>query len=224
MPVCNTNIIAVPTESLRPNPWNTNKMDAASFRKLRESIERVGAFKPVVVREHESGEYEIVGGEHRWAVMNELGWPEIQVVNLGSISDAQAKQVSVLDNERYGEDDDIAFQRLLEDIQSELDYDLSDVMVVDFDLDKVMALASIDSDELLEGLDNDFDAAPERTKETTSGVTGDKTMLRFRVDQDDAVALRNVIKAVIDEQGIATGNEFDDAGEALHFLLITQGR
>ena len=213
-----TSIIAVATDLLSPNPWNTNQMDATAYRKLRESIERVGSFKPVVVRELDDGEYQIIGGEHRWSVMNELGYEEIQVVNLGKISDTRAKQISVLDNERFGEDDEVAFQRLLEDIQSDLEYDLSDIMRVEFDLDKVMSLSSIDTDSLLDELDDELSDTPSRTKDAITD-SDDKTMLRFRFDQDDAVVVRQAILDIIESQAIKTGNEFDDAGEALFFII-----
>ena len=213
-----TSIIAVATDLLSPNPWNTNQMDATAYRKLRESIERVGSFKPVVVRELDDGEYQIIGGEHRWSVMNELGYEEIQVVNLGKISDTRAKQISVLDNERFGEDDEVAFQRLLEDIQSDLEYDLSDIMRVEFDLDKVMSLSSIDTDSLLDELDDELSDTPSRTKDAIAD-SDDKTMLRFRFDQDEAVVVRQAILDIIESQAIKTGNEFDDAGEALFFII-----
>ncbi len=219
MPINNTSIIAVPTDSLAPNPWNTNKLDATAYRKLRESIERLGVFKPVVVRELENGELEIIGGEHRWSVVNELGWDEIQVANVGCISDAEAKAISVLDNERFGEDDEIAFQRLLEDIQSDLDFDLADVMDVNFDLDQVLTASGVDADELLDGLDDDLDATPERSKEKVETGTDSKQTMRFRLDHDEASEIKNIVNSVIAEQGISTGSEFDDAGEAIYFII-----
>ncbi len=57
----------------------------------------------------------------------EQGISTVPVISVGKISDLVAKQMSLVDNERYGEDDQVALQRLIEEIQSELDYQLSEI-------------------------------------------------------------------------------------------------
>lgn len=48
----------------------------------------------------------------------EQGISTVPVISVGKISDLVAKQMSLVDNERYGEDDQVALQRLIEEIQS----------------------------------------------------------------------------------------------------------
>ena len=76
---------------LRPNPWNTNTVGAANFEKLKTSIDRLGFFKPVLVREVAGGFYEILGGEHRWRAAVEQGRETIAINSVGKIDDVLAK-------------------------------------------------------------------------------------------------------------------------------------
>lgn len=59
-------ILQVEVARLRPNPWNTNSVGAQNFEKLKGSIEKLGFFKPILARELDGGQFEILGGEHRW--------------------------------------------------------------------------------------------------------------------------------------------------------------
>lgn len=61
------------------------------------------------------------------------------MLSVGKISDVVAKQMSLVDNERYGEDDQIALQRFIEEIQSELDYQLSEIAPYDDEISMVLA-------------------------------------------------------------------------------------
>ncbi|EKK3990780.1 phage minor tail protein L [Cronobacter sakazakii] len=114
----------VEVANLRPNPWNTNSVGAQNFEKLKGSIEKLGFFKPILTRELDGGFFEILGGEHRWRAAMEQGISTVPVISVGKINDLVAKQMSLVDNERYGEDDQVALQRLIEEIQSEIDYRL----------------------------------------------------------------------------------------------------
>ena len=98
-------ILQVEVARLRPNPWNTNSVGAQNFEKLKGSIEKLGFFKPILARELDGGQFEILGGEHRWRAAMEQGISTVPVISVGKISDLVAKQMSLVDNERYGEDD-----------------------------------------------------------------------------------------------------------------------
>src|SRR5574343_554781 len=89
---------------LEPNPWNTNTMDAETEKKIEASLKRLGFFRPIVVRTLPSGELQILGGEHRWRKAIELGFDEVPIVDLGTISDDKAKEIGLADNARYGHD------------------------------------------------------------------------------------------------------------------------
>lgn len=142
-------ILQVDVANLRPNTWNTNSVGAQNFEKLKGSIEKLGFFKPILARELEDGFFEILGGEHRWRAAIEQGISTVPVLSVGKISDVVAKQMSLVDNERYGEDDQIALQRFIEEIQSELDYQLSEIAPYDDEISMVLAKeAAIDLEAL----------------------------------------------------------------------------
>ena len=101
---------------LKPNPWNTNIVSPENEQKLEGSIDRLGMFKPVIVRTLPDGTLQILGGEHRAEIaVNKLS-ESIPVLNLGVIDDTRAKEISLIDNGRYGSDDTLKLAELLEDL------------------------------------------------------------------------------------------------------------
>jgi ParB family chromosome partitioning protein len=102
--------------SLMPNPWNSNKVARNEFEKLKKSLTKHTAFKPVIVRKLDDGTLEILGGYHRVEAAKELGWETIPTLILKDISDEQAKEISLIDNTRYGEDDKELLDKLLEEL------------------------------------------------------------------------------------------------------------
>lgn len=212
-------ILTVETTLLRPNPWNTNVVGARNFDKLKNSIDRLGFFKPILVRELLDGTYEILGGEHRWRAAIEHGMAAVPVTSVGVIDDNTAKQMSLVDNERYGEDDAVELQRLIESIQAEIDYSLADIAPYDEEMTETLAReSSVDLEELsMLGEEEDHAAEPDaREKKERLGV--EHQTMRFKVSFDTAESVTEVIKTIIREQGIKTGSEMEDAGEALVWL------
>ncbi|APM29218.1 ParB/RepB/Spo0J family partition protein [Klebsiella michiganensis] len=212
-------ILTVETAQLRPNPWNTNVVGAQNFDKLKNSIDRLGFFKPILVRDMEDGTYQILGGEHRWRAAIEQGMASVPVTSVGVVEDNVAKQMSLVDNERYGEDDAVELQRLIESIQAEIDYSLAEIAPYDEELTATLARESrIDLEELgLLGEEGDSvaEADPRETKERL-GV--EHQTMRFKVSFDTAEGVTEIVKTIIREQGIKTGSDMEDAGEALVWL------
>jgi hypothetical protein len=90
----------VPVEMLVPNPWNPNVMDADMERVLRANIIRFGFVDPVIARE-KGDQFEIIDGEHRWAVAVDLGFTEVPVFVV-SATDDEARQLTLALNEVRG--------------------------------------------------------------------------------------------------------------------------
>lgn len=92
--------------------------------KLVRAIRTDGFIVPIIVRPETRPEklaqgvkWEIIDGEHRWHVAdNELGMPEVPIVNLGPISDSQAKQITVKANTLRGEFDSVQLATMLDDL------------------------------------------------------------------------------------------------------------
>lgn len=57
----------------RPNPWNSQSMDAVRFARLKQEIQEHGFLSPITVVDMEDGTYRIIGGEHRWRAASEVG-------------------------------------------------------------------------------------------------------------------------------------------------------
>lgn len=174
-------ILQVEVANLRPNPWNTNSVGAQNFEKLKGSIEKLGFFKPILARELDGGVFEILGGEHRWRAAMEQGISTVPVISVGKINDLVAKQMSLVDNERYGEDDQVALQRLIEEIQSEIDYRLSDIAPYDDEMAATLAKASVIDLEALEALSRgDDESVDEDKREKTERVGAEHQTMRFK--------------------------------------------
>ncbi|EED0130794.1 ParB N-terminal domain-containing protein [Escherichia coli] len=213
-------ILQVDVANLRPNTWNTNSVGAQNFEKLKGSIEKLGFFKPILARELEDGFFEILGGEHRWRAAIEQGISTVPVLSVGKISDVVAKQMSLVDNERYGEDDQIALQRFIEEIQSELDYQLSEIAPYDDEISMVLAKEAAIDLEALEALSRGSDEPVDTDKrEKTERVGAEHQTMRFKVTFDASDRVAETIKNIIKEQAINTGNEMENAGEALVWLV-----
>ncbi|SSK37691.1 Probable chromosome-partitioning protein parB [Klebsiella pneumoniae] len=212
-------ILQVEVARLRPNPWNTNSVGAQNFEKLKGSIEKLGFFKPILARELDGGQFEILGGEHRWRAAMEQGISTVPVISVGKISDLVAKQMSLVDNERYGEDDQVALQRLIEEIQSELDYQLSEIAPYD-ELAATLARESAIDLEMLEALSRgDEEPIEKDSREKAERVGAEHQTMRFKVTFDASDRVTETIKSIIKEQAINTGNDMENAGEALVWLV-----
>lgn len=98
------NVSVVPIDKLEPNPWNPNEQSKFTFEKEMESIKQYGFLDPIAVRP-KGDKFEIVDGEHRWRAATALGLEEVLINNLGDISDAMAKQLTLIANETRGEAD-----------------------------------------------------------------------------------------------------------------------
>lgn len=213
-------ILQVEVARLRPNPWNTNSVGAQNFEKLKGSIEKLGFFKPILARELDGGLFEILGGEHRWRAAMEQGISTVPVISVGKISDLVAKQMSLVDNERYGEDDQVALQRLIEEIQSELDYQLSEIAPYDDELAATLARESAIDLEMLEALSRgDEEPIEKDSREKAERVGAEHQTMRFKVTFDASDRVTETIKSIIKEQAINTGNDMENAGEALVWLV-----
>lgn len=206
------NITASP-ESLKPNPWNSNVVSPENEKKIEKSIKRLGLFKPVIVRELASGELEILGGEHRASAAVRLGMKEIPVINLGRIDDKKAKEISLIDNGRYGADDTLQLGLILEDLGNAVE--LAEFMPYsESDLNDIFSSHSVDLDML--GIDDeDEDEVPAPTQERPIQT---HQIMRFKVPYEDAAVVQAVIESIMKRQGFTAEDSLTNAGHALVHL------
>jgi ParB/RepB/Spo0J family partition protein len=128
-------VLDLPVDRLRPNSWNVNRVSDEIFAKLREYIRREGFVEPLVVRPAEPGHYQILGGEHRWRVAQELGYEAVPCT-IVDLDDRRAKILSVNLNELKGQSvpsllaelvHDLSRDLSVEDLSSQLPYDVPEL-------------------------------------------------------------------------------------------------
>lgn len=71
-------LVRIPLGQLHTHPANPNVMSATGLEKLARNIRREGRYPPLIVRPHPTipGEWQIIDGEHRGRVLEELGHPD----------------------------------------------------------------------------------------------------------------------------------------------------
>jgi ParB-like chromosome segregation protein Spo0J len=213
--------LEVPTDQLRPNPWNTNRCSPENEARLEGSLDRFdGLFKPIIVREVKGAAgYEILGGEHRWLIAKRKKLAKVPVWNLGHLADKMAKEISIADNARYGADDTLALSELFkdlgesaEDIQSYLPYG-------DVDIQSIFSSTDIALDDLV--LDDDDEKSFE--PEATPKLPKTHTLMRFKVAIEDAERLSELIARTQKTYGFTSSDQATNAGDALVHLLLNGG-
>lgn len=107
-------ILWVSPHLLTPNPWNPNKMDAFMYAKAIGSIKEFGFLDPITTRPKGKG-FEIIDGEHRWKVAIDVGLDRVPIIAV-SLTDAQAKKLTILLNELRGTADPADLGALLKEL------------------------------------------------------------------------------------------------------------
>lgn len=198
------------------NPWNTNMVSPENQQKLEESIKRFGMFKPIVVRDTDEG-LQIIGGQHRWEAAVSLGHADVPVINLGRISDKKAKEISLVDNGRYGADDTLQLAQLLEDIGVAADELASFMPFSESDFASIFSSVNISLDDL------DLPDEAELPKTPASKPVQTHQIMRFKVPVDDVSVITDLIERTMKEQRYVEEDSLSNAGNALVFLLSQAG-
>jgi hypothetical protein len=207
----------VDPRSLWKNDFNVNIVSPENEAKLDASLSRLGAFKPILVRELADGNLEILGGEHRNDSAIRLGWTEVPVFNLGPLDDNRAKEIALADNSRYGADDIL----LLGEMIKGMDFaeQLPDFLpYTDIDLKAIYASADIALDDFSDVEINPSDE--ENLPEPPTRPTKTHVIQRFKFSLGDAERVTELIERVKREQGYTLADDMTNAGDALIHLLF----
>jgi ParB family transcriptional regulator, chromosome partitioning protein len=88
----------LPIELLHPNPNNPRKVFAEEeLEDLSRSIREKGLLQPLVVRQRDDGEYEIVAGERRWRAAQRAGLHELPVL-IRTLTDGETLEIALIEN------------------------------------------------------------------------------------------------------------------------------
>lgn len=212
-------ITYLPPETLQANPWNPNEVDPINQEKIVNSLRKEGFFKPILVRELADGTLEILGGEHRRDAAIELKEETVPVLNLGTIDDAKAKRMTLLDNGQYGENN---YDKMVALFENGGMGTMDEIMsIMPFDESEVEGYFSHDTLEAdLAALDT-MDEADDDTPLNMASAPMAKTsqVLRFKVNVIDAEWLTDLVKKTKAEQGYTQSDDLTNAGDALVHLL-----
>jgi ParB-like chromosome segregation protein Spo0J len=200
--------------TLVPAPWNPNRATPEDERKLDESIRRFGMFKPVICRELPTGALQILGGHYRVQAALRLGISEVPVINLGTVDDRRAKEITLIDNGRYGRDDTMALAGLLEELGSPTELAL--FMPYDLvEIDAICAASKIDLETL--GLVEEPEEKAIEDKPARAPKTHE--ILRLKVALEDAERVRRTLETIMQAQGFTDSDALTNAGDALVWLI-----
>ncbi len=204
--------------NLSPNPWNSNVVAPENEAKLDISIKRFGLFKPILCRQVEDESLEIIGGQHRWEAAKRAGYKTVPIINLGPLTDIQAKEISLVDNGRYGEDDTLQLADVLKSLGS---------------IDELSTFLPMNEDDfgaIFSSMNIALDALDIPENEVIPDLNAPKVaqthqLMRFKVPVEDAHKVTELINQVIKEQKFTQEDSLANAGNALvHLLHQTEKR
>ncbi len=101
----NVRAVYLPIENIRPNPYQPRReMDKAALEELCESIKQYGLMQPVVVRQINEYDYELIAGERRLRACRMAGMKQIAaiVVRVGGTDSAVMALIENIQRENLG--------------------------------------------------------------------------------------------------------------------------
>jgi ParB/RepB/Spo0J family partition protein len=190
-------LMEIEVGSLKPNPWNPNRMSEEMYHKLKAYITREGLVEPIVVRSHGDA-YQILGGYHRWKIATDLGYETVPCAVV-ELDDRRAKILSVNLNEMKGQSvssllselvHDLSQELTLEDLETQLPYseaELKDVLEImkipdglEAYLDEEVAKAERERSHILSFVVEDVEAVEKAIEEASragGGLTRGKALV-----------------------------------------------
>jgi len=101
----NSKAVYLPIESVRPNPYQPRKeMCDEALKDLCASIKQYGLMQPIVVRQINEWDFELIAGERRLRACKMLGMPQISavVVRVGGTDSAVMALIENIQRENLG--------------------------------------------------------------------------------------------------------------------------
>jgi hypothetical protein len=113
------NYCIIPIDKLVPADWNYKQDDQEKSEKLKNNIKRNGQIENIIVRELDTGFFEVVNGNHRYMVMKTLEIENVLCYNLGQISLNQAKRIAIETNEMKFSSDQVKLAEIFNELLNE---------------------------------------------------------------------------------------------------------
>ena len=111
-------VVHIPIGNIVPNKYQPRTVfDDSKIEELARTIRTHGIIQPIVLREIESGHYEIIAGERRFRAMSKLEWTEVPAI-VRNLSDKETASVALIENLQREEltaiEEALAYQQLIE--------------------------------------------------------------------------------------------------------------
>lgn len=88
----------IPVEKIRRGPWQPRRhMDPARLEELADSIKARGIVQPIVVKQADDGNYEIIAGERRWRAAQVAGLDDVPAI-VREVPDSAALAIALIEN------------------------------------------------------------------------------------------------------------------------------
>jgi ParB family chromosome partitioning protein len=112
-------LLDIPVTAIRPNPHQPRAtFDEETMAALTASVREVGIIQPVLVRQLNDDQYELVAGERRWRAAKRAGFPTIPAI-VRMVSDMGTVEQALIENLHRQDLNPLeeagAYQQLIED-------------------------------------------------------------------------------------------------------------
>ena len=166
--------IEIPIDKLVKADWNYKTEDPDKQEKLKENIKRNGQIENIIIRELETGYFEVVNGNHRLTVFKDLGLKKVMCYNLGSISEQQAMRIAIETNETKFDSDSIILGERIKELTKEFELEdlVSTLPYTEKEIENFKTLTDFDWEQYADKEIDTFDDAFDKTITiTTSNET-----------------------------------------------------
>lgn len=108
----------IPIDKIIPNRFQPRTIfEEEKIAELARTIHTHGIIQPIVVREFEQDQFEIIAGERRWRAVKQLGWETIPAI-INNLNDTETASVALIENLQREElspiEEAVAYGKLLE--------------------------------------------------------------------------------------------------------------
>ena len=108
----------IPIANIIPNRYQPRTVfDDARIDELALTIRTHGLIQPIVVRQYEEDNYEIIAGERRFRAATKLGWEKVPAI-IKNLNDTETASVALIENLQREEltaiEEAVAYQKLIE--------------------------------------------------------------------------------------------------------------
>lgn len=147
--------------------WNYKEEDENQTKKLIANFKRNGQVENIQIRELEDGNYEVVNGNHRLDVMNELKMKNCHVYNYGVISLSDSKRIAIETNETRFQTNAFKLGEIIKELSA--DFDIKE-------LEATMPYSADEMQNMIEVLDFNWDSFEDDGVEVDSAESFDNTI------------------------------------------------